>query len=176
MRRALWCAARLSGLALLVAMAGCTSVPAAATPRYRAVAVQPGDDVTFHGDTGGVTIDITSERGLGSVEIERLGPPPKTLTINFHLKGLEELRFSWGDTRLFVYVGSGDGSVREELGLAAQQATPIDSTSLYWATVRIEAENPKIPLENGFFAVSAPPAFLQDAPQRFTLQWIDFYR
>jgi hypothetical protein len=170
------CAARLSGLALLVTLAGCTSVPAAAAPRYRAVAVQPGDDVTFGGNSDDVTIDITSERGLGSVEIERLGPPPKTLTVNFHLAGLEELRFSWGDTRVFVYVASSDGSVREEVSLGAQQATSIDSTSPHWTPVRIEADSPKIPLENGFFAATASPSFLQDAPQRFTLQWIDFYR
>jgi hypothetical protein len=165
-----------AGFVLLFTIAGCAPVPASGGPRYRAVAVQAGDNVAFHESNGAVTLDITSERGLGSVEIERLGAPPTALTINFHLKGLEELRFSWGGARLFVHVASGDGSVREEIGRASQPATPIDSTSPYWAPVRIDAQNPQIPLENGFFAVTAPPAFLQEAPQRFTLQWIDFYR
>ncbi|MGE5601602.1 MAG: hypothetical protein ACM30E_01045 [Nitrososphaerales archaeon] len=176
MKRPVWGAARLAGLALLVTIAGCVPLPAARSPRYRAVAVQPGDGVTFQDSIDAVTIDVTSERGIGSVEIERLGLPPKTLTVNVHLTGLEELRFSWGDTRLFVHVASSDGSVSEEVSLGAKQATSIDSTSSYWAPVRIEAQDPEIPLANGFFAVTAPAAFLQAAPQRFALEWIDFYR
>lgn len=167
---------RLAGLALLVAVAGCASSPAAGAPRFRAVTLEPGDGITFDDASDDVTIDITSERGIGKVEILRSGPPPKTLTANFHLKGLEELRWDWNDVTLFVHVASGDGSVREELSRGGDQATVIDSASPYWAPVRIEAESTAIPLENGFFAVTAPPAFLQAAPERFSLQWIDFYR
>ncbi len=173
-----WQSLRILGAvsALLLLLAGCDTGPATGAPRFRAISLQPGDGITIDDSTDEVTIDINSEKGLGSVEIERLGLPPKALTVNFQLKGLEELRFTWGSTRIFVYVASGSGAVREEAGLAGGQATPIDSTSPYWMPVRIEAENPKIPLQNGFFAVTAPQAFLQAGPQRFTLKWIDFYR
>lgn len=168
-------AMRAAGLALLFAVAGCASAPAAAAPGFRALALEPGDGITVGGTTDDVTIDITSERGIGKVEMVRTGAPPKSLIVNLHLKGLEELRWSWNDATLLVHVASGDGSVREELGLGGQAAV-IASGSPYWAAVQIEAENPAIPLEDGFFAVTAPPAFLQAAPERFTLKWIDFYR
>lgn len=177
MTRPLDWATRLASLALLLALAGCASGPAAGTPQYRAVSPpQPGDSISVDSTTGDVTIDITSERGIGKAEIERTGRPPKTLTLDLHLKGLEELRWSWGDAVLVIHVASGDGTVREELIRGSGQPDAIDDSSPYWAPVRIEADDPAIPLEDGFFAVTAPPAFLQAAPQRFFLQWIDFYR
>jgi hypothetical protein len=167
---------RLAGFALLFGLVGCTSIPAANSPVYRVVSAQPGDRVIVGGTTGDVTIDITSERGIGKAEIERLGAPPETLTINFHLKGLEELQFAWASATVVANVASGDGSLSEEVRVGGGQASPIDSASPYWTPVRIEPPNAEIPLDSGYFAVTASPGFLQAAPVGFSLQWIDFYR
>ncbi len=169
-------AAGIAGLFLVLGLTACASAPSTVTPGYRAVNLQPGDSIKVDDATQDVTLEVTSERGIGKVDIVRTGSPPKTLTINFHLKGLEELRWSWGDTTLIAHVSSNDGGVREEVIQNGGQPVPVDSTSPYWAPVAIEGSNPKIPLQDGFFAVTAPPAFLQAAPQRFSLQWIDFYR
>ncbi len=166
----------LGGLALLLALAGCAAGPATGASPYRAVGVQPGDSVTVGGTASHVEIDVTSERGIGKVGIERTGRPPQALTVNLHLKGLEELRWSWGETTVLVHVASGDGSVREELVQGSAAPAAIDEASPYWAAVQIKGQDRSIPLADGFFAVTAPPAFLQAAPSRFTLQWIDFYR
>ena len=168
--------AGLAAGALLLSLSGCAAGPAAGSARYRAVSQQPGDGITIEDGTHDVTIDITSESGIGSMEIQRLGPPPKTLTVNFHLKGLEEMTLSWGDTRVTAHVASGSGNVHEEMGQGGAPAAAIDSTSPYWMPIRIEAEDATIPLKDGYFAVTTPPAFIQAAPQRFLLKWIDFYR
>lgn len=161
---------------MLLGAAACASLPLAGTPAYQTVTQQPGDKVTFGGTAEDVTIEITSEKGIGSAEIERLGPAPKTLTVNYHLKGLEETTAGWAGVRVAAHVASRDGSVSEEVGLGGSPAQPIASTSPYWMPVRIASQDPKIPLEDGYFAVTASPAFIEAAPQRFVLKWIDFYR
>lgn len=161
---------------LLLGLAACSAAPAQSGPRFRAVALQPGDDVTISDATGDVVFDITSEKGIGRIEFERLGAPPETVTMNLRIKGLEEFRFTWGDVRVTGHVSTQDGVVREDMSRAGGQAAAIDETSPYWMPVRIEAASAQIPLEDGYFAVVAPPAFIEDAPTRFTVQWIDFYR
>lgn len=176
LKRSLAWTVHFASCALLFGLAGCVAVPAAPAPELRAVGVQDGDQVTIKDATEHVTIDITSARGIGKAEILRTGPAPQALTFNLHLKGLEELRLSWGNVALAIHVASGDGSVRQEVSPGGGQAAPIDSSSPYWAPVVIDAADPQIPLTDGSFSVAAPPAFLQAAPQRFALQWIDFYR
>jgi hypothetical protein len=162
--------------ALLVGLAACAAVPSSPAPRFRAVALQPGDGLTIEDATDDVVFDITSKKGIGKIEFERLGAPPKTVTFHLHLKGLEEFRFTWANHRITGHVSSEDGTPREEASSADGQAAAIDPSSPYWMPVSIEAEDPTIPLTGGYFVVAAPPTFIQDQPTRFTLQWIDFYR
>jgi hypothetical protein len=168
---------------VLLALAGCVPLPEAtpAGPTVRLAALAPGDSIAVEeAADGSVILDITSARGIGRAEIERLGPAPASLVLRLRLKGLEEFRLVWGDTEVTAHVGSGSPAVRQELSrpgaTPSAAAAEIDSTSPYWLPIRIEAANPTIPLADGFFAVSAPPAFLQAAPARFTVRWIDFYR
>lgn len=161
---------------LLVGLAACSLSPTADAPRLRVGSLGPGDAVTIHDGGDDVSMDISSERGIGNAEIERLGGPPKSLTLNLRLKGLEELRMSWGNTQVAVYVASGSGEAREEVSLSGAEAVAIDDASPYWLPVRIAAAEPAIPLKDGFFIVTAPRAFLQVAPTSFSLSWIDFYR
>jgi hypothetical protein len=174
------CLLGLCAVSLLpLGMAGCLAVPAmssAGSAQYRVVSQQDGDGITIDSTTPDVTIDITSERGIGSTEILRAGQPPKSLTIKLHLKGLEEMSLAWDATRVTAHVGSGNGDVREEVSVDGGRAASIDNASPYWMPIRIESADRLIPLRNGYFAVTAPPAFIEAAPQRFTLKWIDFYR
>lgn len=164
-----------AALALLLGLAGCAAVPpepgADARPvnptaQFRALALQPGDGLTI--DQRAPTdaaFDITSERGIGKIEFERRGAAPATLTFRLHLKGLEEFKLTWGDRAVTVNYPSSGG----------QLATPDPADPLAMP-VAIEAADPTIPLADGYFVLTAPPAFIQDAPERFTVQWIDFYR
>lgn len=142
-------------LLLLIGLAACAASPSAGVPRFRASALQPGDGLTINDATGDVVFDITSERGIGRIEFERLGAAPQTVAFNLHLRGLEEYRLTW------------DGQT--VTGNHSSTGGPADPA------IRIEG-TPTIPLQDGYFVLTAPPAFIQDAPRKFTLQWIDFYR
>jgi len=139
--------------------------------------IQPGDRITIHQSSEDVKAYITSEKGIGRIDLTRTQEPPRTLTLFFQLGGLEEMAFAWGDARVLAHVSSIDGSVREELALGTGQASPISETSSYWMPLSIESETPgKFPLMSGHFVIEAPKAFLDAAPKEFSLSWIDFYR
>ena len=163
--------------AAMTLLAGCV-LPAAPAqlPPYRGVGVQPGDDVVFDATADAVLISISSQGGIGDAVIERLGSPPARLILRMQLKGLEELRLSWREAELAIHVSSIDGNVRQELALSAGRPEIIDETHPYFAPVRIVAGSRAIPLQGGYFEIEAPLALLQDAPERFTVRWIDFYR
>lgn len=158
-------------------LAGCAFGAAPAQlPAFRSVGTQPGDDITFDVTAVEAVIGIASQRGIGSVEIERLAVVPAQLALHMQLKGLEELQLSWNEAELRIHVSSLDGTVRQELALSAGQPAIIEPEHPYWAPVRIVAEDPAIPLESGYFEILAPPALRQDAPERFGVRWVDFYR
>ena len=99
------------------------------------------------------------------------------MTLYFDLKGLEEMSLTWGDALVTVHVSSTDGTVHQNLTLQGGEAVPISDASPYWMPLRIDTETPgRIPLESGYFVINAPKAFLEEAPEHFSLRWIDFYR
>lgn len=139
--------------------------------------IQPGDRIEIHQSTEDVKAYITSEKGIGRIDLTRTQTPPRTLTLFFQLGGLEEMALTWGDVRVLAHVSSIDGSVREAFSLGTGETTPISDSSPYWVPLRIEAETPvRFPLMSGQFVIEAPKAFLDEAPEKFSLRWIDFYR
>jgi hypothetical protein len=155
---------RTAGAALLLlGLAGCVGI-SSEVPRYRVTTERPGDQVTVAGGDM-VTFDITSEQGIGKAGFERVGPPPQGVTFRLRLKGLEEFSLKWGDQSVTVHYPSSGGPV--------PTVTPGDPLAM---PVTVEAENPTAPLQDGYFVVEAPPAFIEDAPKQFRVEWIDFYR
>lgn len=141
------------------------------------VSIQAGDEIRFDQTNEDVVAYVTSEKGIGRIDLRRQGAAPRTLTLNLELKGLEELSLTWGDVVVTAHVSSIDGTVRENLTLQGGEATPINDASPYWMPLRIDAAaSERIPLESGHFVVNAPKALLDDAPERFSIRWIDFYR
>lgn len=169
------------GLALLLSLAGCVGV-AQQVPPYRVGDLQPGDEaavtaaaVTTAG--GAVVIDIRSETGIGSAAVEQiLDAKPTSLTLRFHLKGLEELRFTYAGAQVALHVSSlGENGVSQEVTLPGGEAQSIGPDSPYWMAVRLPAGQ-TIPLTGGAIEVTAPRAFLKSDAHSFSLRWIDFYR
>jgi hypothetical protein len=167
---------RTAGAALLLlGLAGCVGI-SAEVPRYRATTERPGDRVTVEGGDA-VTFDITSERGIGKAGFERVGPPPEGVIFKLRLKGLEEFRLTWGDVTVRLqYPTTGDVILQEAALTGSPDASVVSPGDRYYMNARIEGSDPAIPLESGYFVVEAPPAFIEDAPEQFRLEWIDFYR
>jgi len=129
-------------------------------------------------------LDIYSERGLGRADVRWAGGDyPARILLRLHLRGLEELRFTYATTTITLALPStGDSGVRQQYvaGAAPGLAQPVASDSPYWMKTTIkgqpaQAQNP-LPLTTGWIEVELPPHFLQERYTGFTLQWVDFYR
>jgi hypothetical protein len=142
--------------------------------------VTPGKDdaeVSYQASGGDVTVEVRSKSGIGSAQLVRTsGPAPASVMIRLHLKGLEQLVFEYPGATVTAAVSSHDGSVSESVSLQGGAAQPIGADSPYWMAVKINGVDPSIPLEDGYFQVEAPKAFLDAASREFTLRWVDFYR
>jgi len=135
---------------------------------YQAVPLKGDPVVTFSttGDT--LLIDITSPTGIGSTRIEKTaGQWPPKISMRLRVKGLESFKFRYANTIIDVNVSShGDQTVSETYQQGGQTGV-IKAGDPYWIAV---TQGP------GYFDLEVPAAFLQSRENKFTIEWIDFYR
>ncbi len=166
--------ALLTGGCLL--LAACVAVPAASIT----YTVTPGKEdakVTYQASGRDVTVEIRSPSGIGSAQLAQTGgTAPTSLTMRLYLKGLEQFTFQYPAATVTAAVSSHDGSVSESVSIQGGAAQPIGPDSPYWMPVKIGAADTSIPLQDGYFQVQAPRAFLEAASREFALHWVDFYR
>jgi hypothetical protein len=161
----------LSCLAVLGLAACAPSSASNERATYKAVPLKGDPAITFNtadatGDT--LLIDITSPTGIGSAAIEKTaGQWPLKVVMRLHVKGLESFKFRYADILVDVAVSShGDQTVNETYQQAGQTRT-TSSGDPYWIAVT--------PGE-GYFDLEAPSDFLKSGEDKFTIEWIDFYR
>ncbi len=163
-------------LILLLGLAGCIGV-AQEVPPYRVGDLKAGDEASVTVAGRDVAVDVRSETGIGSAAVEQiLDAKPASLTLRFHLKGLEELRFTYAGAQVVVHVSSlGENGVSQEVTLPGGEPQAIDADSPHWMAVRLP-DGQRVPLTGGVIEVAAPRAFLESGARSFLLRWIDFYR
>lgn len=124
-------------------------------------------------------IDIFSESGIGEAAFEFIPDslPPKIL-LRFHLRGLEELRFAYGETVISAAISStGEHAIQQSLSRAGErQMETLTASSPFWMKLRVVSREQKIPLRDGYVEVEAPADFLRSGARNATIHWIDFYR
>lgn len=135
---------------------------------YKAVPLKGEPVITFSAASDTLLIDITSPTGIGSATIEKTaGQWPPKIVMRLHVKGLESFMFRYGDTTVDVSVSShGDNAVHEVYEQPGKMGAVIPG-SPYWIAVT--------PGE-GYFDLAAPADFLKSGENKFTMEWIDFYR
>ena len=142
--------------------------------------VTPGKEdaaVAYQVNGGDVTVDVHSESGIGSAQLTQTGgDAPTSVTMRLYLKGLEQFTLQSPAATVTAAVSSHDGSVSESVTIQGGTAQPIGPDSPYWMLVKISAADTSIPLQDGYFQVQAPTAFIEAASREFTLHWVDFYR
>ncbi len=128
-------------------------------------------------------IDIYSVGGIGSADVAIVSQPlPKAIYLQFHLKGLENLRFSYGKTTVQVSLSStGQQQATESVTVQASSTLnqAITTDSPYWMNVRVVPNGTapaRIPLQDGYISVQAPADFFAGQNRQFAIQWVDFYR
>lgn len=163
--------------ALGVAPIGCHS----SRSRVPGVTVLPGRNapqvsVEIYPDR--VALDIESPRGLGSATVElseRIHP--KHLSLRLHLRGLEELRFTYaGRTVITSLASNGPHEVRERLLENGSERT-LAMGDRHWMPVRVAgAATVAFPLSEGWIEVDAPRDFAKSGARQFTIEWVDSFR
>jgi hypothetical protein len=172
------------GAGIVLMLIGCT--PLAEGNRLFMVTTDRPDNqlfLTVADDTAYFTIE--SKSGIGEATVQWVaGLPLERVVLRFHLRGLEGLRLVYGDTAVQLSIASvGDHQVIQTVTPAhdpqAKERT-LTSDSPDWLHTQIVAEpgaeEPSLPLENGYIEVQLPPRFLREHYSRFTIRWVDFYR
>lgn len=135
---------------------------------YTAVPLKGGPGITFNTVGDVLLIDVTSPTGIGSAAIEKTsGQWPGKIVMRLHVKGLESFTFQYADIRIGVSVSShGDNAISEVYEQPGKTGT-VSAGDPYWIAVT--------PGE-GYFDLEAPADFVKSGEEKFTLEWIDFYR
>jgi hypothetical protein len=143
------------------------------------------EDAQLTADIDGKTaiIKIFSQGGVSTsnadVEIisEKL---PQRIILQFHLRGLESLRFAYDKTEVSVSLSNGEHNDVFESVVREDDATvsgPITSDSPYWMKLRVVSTEPPpvpIPLQEGYIEVEIPSSFFAGENHQFSIEWIDF--
>ena len=124
--------------------------------------------VTFSATSEMVLIDITSPTGIGSAAIEKTaGQWPGQIVMRLHTQGLEKFTFQYGNTRIDLSVSSHSDHAVHEVYTQPGQTGTVSAGDPYWIAVT--------PGQN-YFDLQAPADFLKSGENKFTIEWIDFYR
>jgi len=125
-----------------------------------------------------VSIDIFSASGIGQAAFEFVSAQmPKRIIMRFHLRGLEELRFAYGETIVSASIAStGEQGIRQSMSRAGERPMEtLTSSSSFWMKMRV-ASRDQIPLREGYIEVEAPEDFFKSGARKASIDWIDFYR
>lgn len=126
-------------------------------------------------------IQVLSQSGIGHADLEITSEKlPNRLILQFHLQGLEELRFVYNETVVTGSISStGSNSVHQSVHTSGGKPEIITSNSSYWMPMRLVSQDTtqiKIPLQDGYIEVEAPDDFLKGGHRKFSIRWIDFFR
>lgn len=160
----------------------CASGPIATQPEGPAFIITTKnleDQVSVQNENGIAWIDVQSPGGIGSASFQLVaGTMPENMTVQFHLKGLEQLRLTSAEDEISASVSSTQAaSVDTQTLLSSGTEAPLSPGDPLWMDIKIVSETgKKIPLEEGYFEVTVPQEFIRNAGTTFEIEWIDFYR
>ncbi len=158
----------LSWLVVLSTAACASSSAANVGAVYRAVPLKGDPRITFSTTEDTLLIDITSPTGIGGAAIEKTsGQWPGTIVMRLRVKGLEQFEFTYGNSSIDLAVSSQNAQVVHEVLTQPGKMGTVSPGDPYWIAV---TPGP------GYFDLQAPADFFKSGENKFTIDWIDFYR
>jgi hypothetical protein len=157
-------------------LAACAAAPAAgpATPEFQIATDKEDNVVTATMDGERLLVDVQSASGIGSAGVRAAnGELPPAVSMRFHLRGLEQMTFAFGDAIVKLSVPSGGDRPVIQSVVEQGQESPITPQSPYWMEV---AQTASDGAADSVFEVNPPQAFADAPTANFTIGWIDFYR
>lgn len=134
------------------------------------------DVVKIERDAGTI-VDVRSRGGIGRATLARKRMSwPVVIKIRLHLKGLESFRASAGKQSIGLFVTSTKPTVHVHSFSDEREGPRLTKGNPLWVDVKLVADKKEIPLADGYFELTLPPALFQDNPSELSLHWIDFYR
>ncbi|MCA9158981.1 MAG: hypothetical protein KDA72_11670 [Planctomycetales bacterium] len=170
---------RISNLVVMATILSVGCMSAMGESPFKITTKRDNDKVEVSVKEGKAVISVHSPFGISKAVIERLDKEwSDFVTLQLHLKGLENFKVSIGKATLEAAVSSQDGRVR--LWKNGNEDSQLDSKSVYWMEIRMVGKDGKpvktIPLDDGYFEMQLPKALLEGNPNSITVNWIDFYR
>jgi hypothetical protein len=142
---------------------------------------KPKDAVTETTSAERTIFTVSSPTGIGAATIERTAEAwPKQLVLRLKLRGLESLTIGGNTTKLSASVDSQTGKSRPLTMEQNGKEIGVRGGSPYWTELHaLDAAGKLIkglPDQDGYFEMVVPQAFLEEAGNKITLGWVDFYR
>jgi hypothetical protein len=134
---------------------------------------------TVEADADQAIVQIFSSSGIGSANIEVTSAAlPQKILLRFHLRGLEELRFTYGDTIVTAAVSSAGDNTAHQSQQSGGQEQSVSEGSPYWMPIRVVPGDAQTtpPPQEGYIEVEAPADFIARGQRTFSVRWVDFYR
>jgi len=154
----------LFGVALLSLAACAVPTRQIDQPTFHYTPLKGDPKIVFTTSNESLLIDITSPTGIGSALIEKAsGQWPPKVVLRLHVRGLESFKFKYGAKTVEASVSAQTHEVLVQEG----QISTVGSGDVYWMDV---TRNP------GYFDIEAPADFMTSGENKFTIEWIDFYR
>lgn len=154
-------------------LAACTAPPVVlpATSQFQIATDKTDNVVTATAEGDRLLVDVQSASGIGNAGVRAAeGTLPPVAVMRFHLAGLEQMTFAFGDVVVKLSIPSSGDQPALQSVVEAGQESPITPESPYWMEVTRPAA------ADGVFEVISPPAYAASPPANFTVGWIDFYR
>ena len=159
----------------IVTVSGLTAAEKGAkqTTGIEAQEFREGTTVALTGDKKEANVDIHCERGIDSCYLVRSGETwPKEIVLKLHLRGLESLKVSHGNSAIEWSVAStGDHAARASYYSGKRVAELTAADPLFSEARLIKGKEGA-----SYFQVAIPAKPLESNPPRIKVQWIDFYR
>jgi hypothetical protein len=95
------------------------------------------------------------------------------------LKGLEQFQLTSSQESIRASVPSGGVfNVDDQTIVSAGTESPLLPGNPLWMEIDIVSSQgeKKVPLEEGYFEITVPQEFIQNAGKTFEIEWVDFYR
>ncbi len=146
---------------------------------YHVASSRPSAQVTVSNEGESSKVDVYSDNGIGSATVTLVsGAWPEPVLLRFHLQGLEDLQFVYGETIVRLSVTT-QNMILQSASVAGAAEEAVYEQSDYWMPVTFEDRGGTAvdtPAAGGVIEVQAPADFLAGDHAEFTINWIDFYR
>ena len=169
-------------LLLLIAFTGFAL--SAGEPSSFKISTQRADDrVETSLADGAALVSIHSPMGISHATVQRVADCwPRQLTVQLHLRGLENLRIGNGQITIETRAPSRDQEHLCQMWKdnTANERLALDTHSPYWIEIRMPGKDVKpnglVPRDERYYELRLPPALLEENPKAISIGWIDFYR